>query len=99
MPDLCRPDHRGAGIWTKLKDTAAYVAVLAVCLGILAWLLGPRGYDLATIFYGDCDWLFTAFQIQSMLESGWHHQHPRVGMPFGSNLLDFPMAEGLHFGL
>ena len=82
-----------------IKNLLGYAATLVVCLAVMTWYFRLWRFDLAIplLFYGD--WLFTALQVQAVLESGWHLQHPRVGMPFGSDLLDVPIADGWHFAL
>lgn len=80
------------------KNVACYMAAAAAALGVFAIIYGKSRFQLSDPWQAG-DYFFTAFQIQSMLESGWFAHHPRAGMPFGSNLLDFPMAESWHFFL
>ena len=43
------------------------------------------------------DTIFTAYGIKSVIDTGWAYFNPYVGAPFGSNLLDFPGTDSLHF--
>lgn len=80
------------------RNVCGYLATIVAWLPIFCVIYGPARFELSHPWATD-DYVFTAFQVQSMLESGSPTHHPRVGMPIGTNLLDFPMSERWHFFL
>lgn len=79
-----------------LRNVVGYGAVVVVSLVVFTLVYGSWRLQLSHPWSTN-DYWFTAFQVQSMFESGWYNHHPRAGMPLGSDLLDFPIAEGWHF--
>jgi phosphoglycerol transferase len=92
MPS-CRPRREG------VFNLAGYLAVIALTVLVLIWALRLWEVDLRVPFGYGGDALFTAAQVQSVLESGSHLIHPRLGAPFQGELYDLPLAESLHFGI
>src|SRR5262249_29218110 len=49
----------------------------------------PLGYS--------SDTLMALGWIKSILDHGWYLHNPSLGAPFGLDMSDFPLADGLHF--
>lgn len=74
---------------------AAFASAVASALVALFWSgIARRG--LSTPLFDRGDGLFHVFVVDTVLEHGWFVADPRLGMPFGSNLLDFPLVEATH---
>jgi phosphoglycerol transferase len=84
-------------LWRAAKGLAGYLAVLAACLLILTWSLKLWRANLSVplAFYGDP--IFHLMTIKGTLDHGWYLHNPSLGVPFGVDLHDFPMADPLHF--
>jgi len=66
---------------------------------ILAITLKLWHADLQVPFSYQGDALFTQLWIKGIIDNGWYLHQDRVGIPGGSDLHDFPMADNLHFGV
>jgi phosphoglycerol transferase len=99
LPTADAAPQRGpeAPAWRRVQGLAGYGAVLALCLFILAALLKPWRADLSVplAFFGDP--VFHQMTIKGIIEHGWYLHNESVGVPFGVDLHDFPMADHLHF--
>jgi hypothetical protein len=82
-----------------LQVLGEYAGSVILCLLILTAALRLWRADLFIPLSGKGDSLLTQLWIKSMLENGWYLSNPSLGAPFGQEMHDFPMAEGLHFGL
>jgi phosphoglycerol transferase len=80
-----------------VKGLAGYVAVVAASLLILTWLLKLWRADLSVPLVCFNDPVFHQMMIKGILEHGWYLHNESVGVPFGLDLHDFPMADHLHF--
>lgn len=45
------------------------------------------------------DALFSAYSFKAIIDNGWVYSNPYIGAPYGSNLLDFPGSDSLHYAL
>jgi phosphoglycerol transferase len=76
------------------RDVAITWAVLAL---VLVACLGTLFFDLRTPDAYAADGLSHDFLVKTILETGWFSRSQSVGAPFGSDFLDYPFADGLHF--
>src|SRR5947199_5240113 len=82
-----------------LHALAEYGAAVILCLLILTAALRLWRADLYIPLSSKGDSLLTQLWIKGMLENGWYLSNPSLGAPFGQEMHDYPMADGLHFGL
>jgi phosphoglycerol transferase len=80
----------------RLAETAC---ALLVCALAGYWLLDLRRVDLAVPLWYDGDALYYGAVVKALVEHGWYLTNPRLGMPFGQELHDFPMPDTLSFVL
>src|SRR5206468_2172279 len=80
-----------------LRNVAGYLAALALCLLCLTWTLKLWRADLHVPFVYGQDGLLTAAMVKGVIDNPWYWHNAYLGAPFGSDLYDFPMSEGLHF--
>lgn len=45
------------------------------------------------------DALFSAYSFKAIIDNGWVYSNPYIGAPYGSNLLDFPGSDSLHYAI
>lgn len=81
----------------KFKVIAAYLGATALCLLILTWVLKLWHADFNIPFVYGGDSLFTGMMIKGVIDNGWYLNNNFVGMPIGTNLYDFPMADNFSF--
>lgn len=82
---------------SAVRAGGPYFLALALCLLILALLLGPSAFDLSIpLVYGD-DALLTHALAKTLVENPWCCANPALGAPGILELYDFPMSDGLHF--
>lgn len=81
----------------KFKVIAAYLGATALCLLILTWVLKLWHADFNIPFIYGGDSLFTGMMIKGVINNGWYLNNNFVGMPIGTNLYDFPMADNFSF--
>ena len=81
----------------RLKTLAEYAAAVALCLVILTCVMKLWRADLRTPFEYGGDALFHGMVIKSIIDNGWYLQNNLTGMPGGSEVFYFPMADNLHF--
>src|SRR5438876_8739316 len=80
----------------KLQSLVAYaIAFASTCL-ILTGLLKLWKLDLHTPLQYNCDGLHTAMLIKAIHDHGWYLNNPRLGMPVGQAMHDFPLADSFH---
>jgi len=81
----------------RLTTLAEYAAAVALCLVILTCVMKLWRADLRTPFEYGGDALFHGMVIKSIIDNGWYLQNNLTGMPGGSEVFYFPMADNLHF--
>src|SRR6188768_1789165 len=81
-PSIARVEH--ALPWLAIGIFVLYFFAAIVREPGLAFWDGPEGSDA----------ILQGTMIKSMIETGWVFQNPRLGAPFGMNMLDFPGADG-----
>jgi hypothetical protein len=83
----------------RLKNLSPYFIVS--CLSLLYTYLFFKLYraDLRVpfIYYGDT--MFYGMLIKGIGEHGWYLNNPNIGLPFGTELHDFPIPDTFHFFL
>ncbi len=75
-----------------------YLAVLLVT-GVFLLSVFPVwevGLQIPLVNYS-WDTLSNAYDIKSVIDTGWVFGNPYVGAPYGTNLLDFPASNSLHY--
>ena len=90
VPMFCTP---------ACKSIAGYLCAIVLCLVILTITLKLWRADIRVPFAYSCDSLFTQLWIKGTIENGWYLHNDRVGVPGGSDLRDYPMADNFHFAL
>ncbi|HLU39575.1 MAG TPA: hypothetical protein VK081_09325, partial [Planctomycetota bacterium] len=75
----------------------ASVALASLIAGVLA--LDLVGADLRVPLWYENDALYYATVVKAVGEQGWWWSNPRLAMPFGQVLLDFPMPDTLSFAV
>jgi phosphoglycerol transferase len=98
LPGEVHPSPRtGAAPGRSLgREIAGHALAVTLCLVLLTGVLRLWRADLRAYLAGGGDGMITLVWIQNTLESGWYLHSDRLGAPFGQDLHDFPMAEGLH---
>jgi hypothetical protein len=81
----------------RLKTLAEYTAAVALCLIIVTCVMKLWRADPRTAFEYGGDALFHGTVIKGIIDNGWYLQNNLTGMPGGSEMFYFPMADNLHF--
>lgn len=81
----------------RLKTLAEYAAAVALCLMILTCVMKLWRADPSTPFEYGGDALFHGMVIKGIIDNGWYLRNNLIGMPGGSEVFYFPMADNLHF--
>ncbi len=68
-----------------------YLAALVLCFGFLCLIMQLWSADLTIPFAYSGDAIFHGAVIKGAIDNGWYLSNPYTGMPFGSNLCDFPI--------
>lgn len=76
-----------------------YGLALLLCAAALTWALQLWRSSLQVPYTYGSDALLLQAWIQSMMDDGWYLHSNRLGMPFGSDIHDFPQADCLHYVL
>ncbi|MFL5240987.1 MAG: hypothetical protein ACJ8FY_02675 [Gemmataceae bacterium] len=84
---------------TFLQALAEYGGAALLCLVVLTAALRLWRADLSIPLSSKGDSLLTQLWIKGIIENGWYLSNPSLGAPFGQEMHDYPMADGLHFGL
>lgn len=86
-------------IGSQKKAAFFYALTVIICLVALVWVLKLRhdDFDISVPFVYQSDGLFNAMVIKGIIDNGWYLQNSFLGAPAGLSLLDFPMADNLHF--
>jgi phosphoglycerol transferase len=82
-----------------VKSTGTYIAAVVMSVLIVAWVLRLWHVDIEVpLSYSGDAVLFEAL-VKGAVENGWYLTNPRLGMPDGLEMHDFPMIDSLHFAL
>lgn len=75
-----------------------YAAAVLFSLAAVTIVLQLWGANLRIPFdySASGDVYFTGMFVKGSLENGWYLQNPNLGMPFGGELLDYPISDNLH---
>jgi phosphoglycerol transferase len=76
---------------------AGYVAAAFLSSLATIVILGVWNADLTIPFSYGGDALSIAAEIKGMSEGGWFNHNPSIGLPTGSDLCDFPIADSFHY--
>jgi phosphoglycerol transferase len=80
-----------------IVPASAYLITALLCTTFLLSFYNLWHFDLRIpINRPSDDYLVSAAMIKDLLETGSYWVYPRLGAPFGSQLYDFPTAEGFH---
>ena len=73
--------------------------VLVMLTAAALWFfVSPRLFDLHEPIIYESDGLSHGFLVKTLIDVGWYPVHtPWVGAPFGSDLFDYPISDGLNF--
>lgn len=82
---------------SRLKTLAEYAAAVALCLVILTCVMKLWRADARTPFEYGGDALFHGMVIKGIIDNGWYLRNNLIGIPGGSEVFYFPMADNLHF--
>src|SRR5262245_16456975 len=81
-----------------LKEAAAYLVALILCLFILVALYRLKNSDLSVPFvYDGGDATFHAMVIKAIITNGWYLTNPSLGAPGVMEMHDFPMPDTVSF--
>jgi phosphoglycerol transferase len=79
------------------RTVAEYAAALVLCVLILVCVTKLWRADLRVPFEYGGDALFHGMVIKGIIDNGWYLRNNSIGMPGGSELFYFPMADNMHF--
>ncbi len=80
-----------------MPSRGRYVLALLLCAVAAVLLLDLTHARLSVPFWYDGDALYYGAIVKAVGETGWWLDNPRLGMPFGQELHDFPMPDSLSF--
>src|SRR6266436_8278162 len=80
-----------------LATFAAYTGAVALCVGILVWVLRLDQANLRIPFPYNGDALSIQMSIKGLVENGWYLHNDRLGAPMGADLHGYPRADDLHY--
>lgn len=78
------------------QPVAGYGLGLAVCMAVFVAVFAPWQCDWRIPFCYEADGLAMTALVKGILENGWHWHNPHLGAPFGLELYDYPIPDGLH---
>jgi phosphoglycerol transferase len=76
---------------------AIYLTAVGACLILQIVVLQLWKADLTVPFDYHGDGIWTQTWVKGIIEYGWYLHNDSLGAPFGQDMHDFPMADGLHF--
>jgi phosphoglycerol transferase len=79
------------------RSWLAYLGAMACCALLLVVLLKLWRADLRVPFAYLGDGICTQLWAKGMAETGWFLDNPALGAPFGLEMHDFPLSDGLLF--
>ena len=83
----------------SLQIPSTYVAAIALCLLLLAWVLHLDHAELNIPFADEGDALLHSMLVKSIIDNGWVWHNPYLGAPYRTQLLDFPFYDNLDLAL
>jgi phosphoglycerol transferase len=78
---------------------AVYGGALALCMVLLGLVLKVWRVDLTVPFHAHGDGLVYHVWTKGLCENGWYLHNRFTGLPDGTDMHDFPMADNLHFAV
>jgi phosphoglycerol transferase len=81
---------------STMKNMVNYFFVLILCLCIMIILLRIKPHHLRTPFIYEGDALFYSMLIKGIIDNGWYLHNEFLGMPWGTDLHDFPIPDSFH---
>jgi phosphoglycerol transferase len=81
---------------SMLTIAGPYLAAAFACLAILVVVLRLDRADLRSPLQNVGDAIVSQLVVRNVLDTGWYTTSERGGAPYGIELYDFPIAEGLH---
>jgi phosphoglycerol transferase len=81
---------------STMKNMVKYFFVLILCLCITVILLKIKPHYLRTPFVYVGDAVFYSMIIKGIIDNGWHLHNEFIGMPWGTDLHDFPITDTFH---
>lgn len=94
QPTTVQPNLSAAAFSPFDALFALLAAVLAVLIAI--FVIGPAALQLQYPIAYTGDALSHGLLIKTIVDTGWYFDLSRVGAPFTSSFLSYPMAEGFH---
>jgi len=79
------------------KAICVHVGATALCLLALFWVMQLWRADLSVPLMLEGDVSSHSALVKGMLENGWYLRNRFLGMPWGLDFSDYPMADGFHF--
>ena len=79
------------------RSLVAYLAASAACALILVFTFELWRADLRVPLAYGRDSICTQLWAKGIVENGWYLSNPSLGAPFGMEMHDFPLADGLFF--
>jgi hypothetical protein len=86
---------RGFGNVLAGYGFAALASLLLVTVVLKLWRADPH----IPLVYGGGDILCFLSWIKGLVDNGWYLHNDYLGMPFGQDMYDFPLADNLHFAV
>jgi phosphoglycerol transferase len=81
------------------KDASGYFAAVLLTCAFAVFGLRLWRADLKVPFIYAGDNLLNQMWFHATMENGWYLENGRLGMPWPQTMHDFPMSDGLHFGI
>jgi phosphoglycerol transferase len=92
------PNERDPSKVGRIRAVSSYALAALLSIAIVVLLLRLWRTDLTTPFIDPRgDGAFTSLFVKSIIENGWYLTNPRLGVPEGMKLYDFPLTDNLHF--
>jgi phosphoglycerol transferase len=79
------------------RSLAAYLVALAACAALLVVTFELWRADLRVPLSYGMDSVCTQLYAKTVIENGWYLNNPALGAPFGLEMHDFPLSDGLFF--
>lgn len=81
----------------RIKEISVYIGAVVICVSILAWVMKLWRADMSIPFSYAGDTLLYFKHIKSTIDNGWYLHNEFLGMPYGSDMHDYPLADNFHF--
>ena len=81
----------------KIKNITVYL--LSIVLSLVFFILVTRLWkaDLSIPLAYNGDVMFASANIKSIIDNGWYTQNNKVGLPYGTNMYDYPTSDNLFY--